>query len=104
MSNITTAPPFSAFVIMMSFLFCKLRSASYSDFVGLSRGSFLVFEDFISWLIAVMKVSTQLGNLSGNQLLLLLSPGSFELFSVDPVEVLFVIFVRPQTKIKIFIK
>ena len=51
-----------------------------------------------------MKVSTQLGNLSGNQLLLLLIPGSFELFSVDPVEVLFVIFVRPRTKIKIFIK
>ena len=30
-----------------------------------------------------MKVSTQLGNLSGNQLLLLLNLGSFELFSVD---------------------
>ena len=31
-----------------------------------------------------MNVSTQLGNLSGNQLLLLLNLGSFELFSVDP--------------------
>ena len=84
MSNITTAPPLSAFVIMMSFLFCRVRSASRSDFVRLSRGSFLVFEDFISLLIAVMKVSTQLSNLSGNQLLLLLNLGSFELFSFDP--------------------
>ena len=31
-----------------------------------------------------MKVSTQLGNLPGNQLLLLLNLGLFELFSVDP--------------------
>ena len=31
-----------------------------------------------------MKVSTQLGNLSGNQLLLHLTLGSFELFSIDP--------------------
>ena len=63
-----------------------------------------------------MKVSTQLGNLSGNQLLLLLNLGSFELFSVDPkcvlstvklkkifVEVLFIIFVRPRRKIKILL-
>ena len=66
------------------------------------------------------KVSTQLGNLSGNQLLLLLNQGSFELFSVDLkcalslifqvklkkifVEVLFIMFVRPRAKIKIFIK
>ena len=84
MSNITTAPPLSAFVIMMLFLFCKLSSASRSDYVRLSRGSFLVFQDFISWLIAVMKVSTQLGDLSGNQLLLLVNLGSFELFLVDP--------------------
>ena len=66
-----------------------------------------------------MEVSTQLGNLSGNQLLLLLNLGSFELFSVDPVcpkfnitvklkkifvEVWFIISVRPRTKIMIFIK
>ena len=31
-----------------------------------------------------MKVSTQLGNLSGNQLLLHLNLGSFELLLVDP--------------------
>ena len=35
-------------------------------------------------MIAVTKVPAQLGNLSGNQLLLLLNLGSFELFSVDP--------------------
>ena len=83
-ANTTTAPPLSAFVTMMSLRFCRLGSASRSDLVKLSRGSFLVFEDFISWLIAAMKVSTQLGNLPGNQLLLLLNLGLFELFSVDP--------------------
>ena len=45
---------------------------------------FLVIEDFVSWLIAVMKVSTQLGNLSGNQSLLFLNLRSLGLFSVDP--------------------
>ena len=79
MSNITPA-----FVMMMSFLTCRIRSASRSDFARMSRGSILVSEDFISSLIAVMKVSKQLGSLPGNQLLLLLNLGSFELFLVDP--------------------
>ena len=78
----------------------------------------LVFEDFISWLTAVMKVSTELGNLSGRQLLLPLNLESFVLFSVDPSHSLslklwynlrylwrfFFIFVRMRTKIKIFMK
>ena len=74
MSNVSTAPPLSAFAIMMSFCFCRLRSASRSDFFRLSRGSFSVLEDsgYLS------------GNLSGNQLLLLLNLGSFEFFSVVP--------------------
>ena len=83
MSNIKAAPPLSAYVIMMWFLFCRLISASRLGFVRLSCGSLLLFEDFLSWLITVKKVSTQLGNLSGNQLLLLLNLGSFELFSVN---------------------
>ena len=41
-----------------------------------------------------MKVSTQLGNLSGNQLLLFLNLGSFESFSVDPKCGLSLILVR----------
>ena len=77
MPNITIAPPLSALVIMIS-LFCRLTSASCSDFVRLSRGTFLAF------LASVMKNSTQLGNLSGNQLLLLLNLGSFELKWVYP--------------------
>ena len=83
MLNIATAPPLSAFVIIMSILFRRLGSASRSDFVRLSRESFLDFEDFISWLTAVMKVPTQLANLSGNQLLLLFNLGSFVLFPID---------------------
>ena len=84
MSNITTALPLWAFVIMISFLFCILRSASRSDFGRFSRGSSLVLEDFLSWLIAVIKVSTQQDNLSSKQMLLLLNLGSFELLLVDP--------------------
>ena len=74
MSNITTAPPLSATVIIVS----------RSHFVRLSRESCSVFEDFNSWLIGVMKVSIQLGNLSGNQLLFLLNLSLFLLFSADP--------------------
>ena len=83
MSNVTAVSPLSAFVIM-PFLFCRLRSISRLDFVRLSQKSFLVSKEFISWLIAIMRVSTQLGNLYRNQLLLILNLGSFELFSVDP--------------------
>ena len=88
MSNITTLPPLLAFVIMMPFLFCRWKSVSHSDFVRLSQGGFLVFEDFIAWLATTAKVSTQLGNLSGNQLVMLLNLGSFALLSVDRRSVL----------------
>ena len=73
-----------SFSTIPNFFFCTLTNVSRSDFVRFSWGSFLAFGDFISWFKAAMKVSTQLGNLSGNQLLLLLNLGSFELSSVDP--------------------
>ena len=84
-SSITRAPPLSVFGIMVSFFFGRSRSASRSDIVRLSRGRFLVSEDFISWSIAVMKVSKQLGNLSSNQLLLLLNLNHLNYFRlIDP--------------------
>ena len=43
----------------------------------------LVFEDFISLFTAIIKVSWELVNSHGNQLLLILNLGSFILSSVD---------------------
>ena len=73
----------------LRFLFLFNLKIGRSAKISFRFGSISKVCEFLSIIVTrlvevVVKVSTQLRNLSGNQLLLLIHLGSFELFSDDP--------------------